>query len=120
MFGSLGGAEILMILVLALLLFGPRNLPQIGRSLGKGLSELRRATRDFKTSLENEVEMEQIHESRKGLSEKVTPAAVTRGVVARDETQPEPAAPKQTDPAQAESPGAKVPDPDAANEPRDA
>jgi len=59
MFGSLGGAEIALILVLALLLFGPRKLPQIGRTLGKSLSEFRRATHDFKLNLEQEVRLEE-------------------------------------------------------------
>jgi sec-independent protein translocase protein TatB len=64
MFGSLGGAEIALILVLALLLFGPRKLPQIGRMVGKSLSEFRRATHDFKLNLEQEVRIEEGRPSR--------------------------------------------------------
>jgi len=64
MFGSLGGGEIALILVLALLLFGPRKLPQIGRMLGKSLSEFRRATQDFKLNLEHEVRREEIAATR--------------------------------------------------------
>ena len=54
--------EILFILVLALLIFGPKKLPEIGRTLGRGLGEFRRATNDLKRTfdadiraLENEV-----------------------------------------------------------------
>lgn len=58
--GSIGGAELVLILLLALLLFGPRRLPQIGRSLGKVLGDLRKATTDFKSNLEREVDLEQV------------------------------------------------------------
>jgi sec-independent protein translocase protein TatA len=58
-FGSLGLPEILFILVLALLLFGPRRLPEIGRTIGKGLSEFRRATNDLKRSIETEIALEE-------------------------------------------------------------
>jgi len=44
MFPSLGMPEIILILVLALIIFGPRKLPEVGRSLGKTLNEFRRAT----------------------------------------------------------------------------
>ena len=64
MFGSLGGAELLIILVLALLLFGPRRLPEIGRTIGKGLSEFRKATSDFKANLEREVDLSEVKEAR--------------------------------------------------------
>lgn len=63
MFGSVGGTEFLLILVLALLLFGPRKLPQIGRSLGKAISEFRGATNEFKSALEHEVESERLRET---------------------------------------------------------
>jgi Tat protein translocase TatB subunit len=58
--GSIGGAELVLVLLLALLLFGPRRLPQIGRTLGKALADLRKATTDFKTNLEREVDLEQV------------------------------------------------------------
>ena len=58
--GSIGGGEIMLILVLALLLFGPRKIPGIGRSLGKTMAEFRKATRDFKLNLEREVDMEDL------------------------------------------------------------
>jgi TatA/E family protein of Tat protein translocase len=58
-FGSLGFTEIAVILVLALLLFGPKRLPEIGRTLGKGLAEFRRATNDLKRTFESEMELDQ-------------------------------------------------------------
>ncbi len=55
MLGSLGMQEILFILALALLIFGPKKLPEIGKTLGRGLGEFRKATTDLKRSLEREV-----------------------------------------------------------------
>jgi len=69
MFGSLGGAELLLILVLALLLFGPRKLPEIGRTIGRGLSEFRKATTDFKSSLEREVDLDEVKETRDSIAD---------------------------------------------------
>jgi TatA/E family protein of Tat protein translocase len=69
MFGSLGGAELLLILGLALLLFGPRKLPEIGRTIGRGLSEFRKATTDFKSSLEREVDLEEVKETRDSIAD---------------------------------------------------
>jgi len=55
MFGSLGVPEIILIFVIALILFGPRQMPQIGKSIGKALGEFRRASNDFKRTIEDEV-----------------------------------------------------------------
>ncbi len=55
MLGSLGFQEIALILVLALLIFGPRKLPEIGRTLGRSLGEFKKATSDLKRSIEQEV-----------------------------------------------------------------
>jgi Tat protein translocase TatB subunit len=60
MFGTLGGPELLLILVIALIVFGPRKLPEIGKSLGKMMVEFRRASNDFKRTLEDEVEAEKL------------------------------------------------------------
>jgi TatA/E family protein of Tat protein translocase len=56
--GSLGFAEILFILVLALLIFGPKRLPEVGRTLGRALGEFRRATSDLRRSIETEMAVE--------------------------------------------------------------
>jgi TatA/E family protein of Tat protein translocase len=58
MFGSIGGPELIVIFIIALLIFGPRKLPEIGKAIGKGLAEFKRATTEFKRSLESEVEEE--------------------------------------------------------------
>jgi TatA/E family protein of Tat protein translocase len=57
-FEFLGTTELLVIAVVALILFGPRKLPEIGRTVGKGLAEFRRASDDFKRTWEYEVEVE--------------------------------------------------------------
>jgi len=56
--GSLGMPEILMILVIALIIFGPRKLPELGKSLGQGLAHFRKASEDFKRQWEDEVDLE--------------------------------------------------------------
>ena len=60
MFGSLGFQELILIFLVALIVFGPRKLPDIGRSLGRALGEFRRATHDLKTTLEDEVHNEEV------------------------------------------------------------
>lgn len=56
---GLGTTELLVIVVVALILFGPRKLPQLSRSLGKSLGEFKRASEDFKTQWEKEVALEE-------------------------------------------------------------
>ena len=55
---NLGPSEILVILVIALIVFGPRKLPELGKSLGSAMAQFRRASDDFKRSWEQEVELE--------------------------------------------------------------
>src|SRR4051812_18389113 len=55
----LGTTELLVIAVVALIIFGPRKLPEIGRTVGKSLAEFKRASDDFKRTWEYEVEVEQ-------------------------------------------------------------
>lgn len=63
----LGTTELLVILIVALIIFGPRKLPQLSRSLGKSLAEFKRASEDFKTTWEKEVTLEEMgNEARIG------------------------------------------------------
>ena len=57
---NLGVPELLLILAVALIVFGPRKLPEIGRTLGKALGEFRRATDDLKNTIEREVRLEEL------------------------------------------------------------
>ena len=76
--GSLGWPEILMILVIALIVFGPRKLPELGKTLGQSLAQFRRASEDFKRQWEEEVETE-----RRRLD---TPTAVAHSSYASEST----------------------------------
>jgi TatA/E family protein of Tat protein translocase len=60
MFGSLGIPELLLIFVVILIVFGPRRLPEIGKTLGKALGEFRKATDDLKNTIEREVRLEEL------------------------------------------------------------
>jgi TatA/E family protein of Tat protein translocase len=56
---SLGSTELLFILVMALVFFGPRKLPQLSRSLGKNIADFRRASEDFKRTWDREASLEE-------------------------------------------------------------
>ena len=58
MFGSIGMPELLIIFVIALIIFGPRKLPELGKSLGRSLAEFRRASNDLRNTLEEEIRIE--------------------------------------------------------------
>src|SRR4249919_2059088 len=55
MFGSLGMPELIVIFVIALIVFGPRKLPELGRSLGRGIAEFKKATNELQNTLEEEI-----------------------------------------------------------------
>ena len=64
MFGSIGMPELIIILVIALIIFGPRKLPELGRSLGKSIGEFRKASNELKSTLEEEIRIEEQREQR--------------------------------------------------------
>jgi TatA/E family protein of Tat protein translocase len=74
MFGSLGLPELLMIFAVALIVFGPRRLPEIGKTLGKALNEFKKASEELKNTIEREVRVE---ETKQALSPLINPATYT-------------------------------------------
>ena len=93
MFGPLGLPELILIFAVALIVFGPRRLPEIGRTLGKALGEFKRATDELKNTIEREVAVEELKQIGPSM---VTPAQS----ISRSEPVVEPAEP----PAEAEAP----------------
>jgi sec-independent protein translocase protein TatA len=73
MFGSLGMPELIVIFVIALIIFGPRKLPELGKSLGKSIAEFKRASNELKSTLEEEIRMEE----QKTKQEEAAKAAAT-------------------------------------------
>jgi sec-independent protein translocase protein TatA len=58
MFGSVGVPELIIIFTIALIIFGPRKLPELGKSLGKSLAEFKRASNELKNTLDEEIRLE--------------------------------------------------------------
>jgi sec-independent protein translocase protein TatA len=59
MFGSIGMPELIIIFVIALIIFGPRKLPELGKSLGRSINEFKRASNELKSTLEDEIRIEE-------------------------------------------------------------
>src|SRR5512135_3119534 len=60
MFGSIGPTELILIFVIALLVFGPKKLPEIGKSVGKALREFKKASDEIKGRIEEEIQASEI------------------------------------------------------------
>ncbi len=58
MFGSIGMPELIIIFLVALIIFGPRKLPELGKSLGRSLTEFKRASNELRSTLEDEIRLE--------------------------------------------------------------
>jgi TatA/E family protein of Tat protein translocase len=65
MFGSIGMPELIIIFVIALIIFGPRKLPELGRSLGKSINEFKRASNELKNTLDEEIRVEEARSSER-------------------------------------------------------
>ena len=63
MFGSIGMPELIIILVIALIIFGPRKLPELGKSLGRSINEFKKASNDLQNTLEQEIKIEEQKEA---------------------------------------------------------
>ena len=90
--GPLGASEILILLVVALLLFGPRKLPELGRMVGRGMAEFRKASNELRDTIEQEVKSyENVIAPPSAATPPTspdTPTAPTAPVVASDDASP--------------------------------
>jgi len=113
MFGSLGATEILVLAVIGLLVFGPRRLPEMGRTLGRTLFEFRRAAMDLRTSIEREIHLEELKQTGRSIRDEVTaggvllapPAAGPTATAPPAAAPPAPASPSGGDPPTGSGPG---------------
>jgi TatA/E family protein of Tat protein translocase len=94
MFGTLGGPELFLILVIALIVFGPRKLPEIGKNLGRMMGEFRKASNDFQRTIEEEVEA--VNRATEPPHVEPPRAALPPAVEAQAETPAEPTVSRQT------------------------
>lgn len=94
MFGSIGMPELIIIFVIALIIFGPRKLPELGRSLGKSLAEFKRASNELKSTLEEEIRIEEQQrvETPKPVVVPTTAAVPAGEAVSATPAEPEPVA----------------------------
>jgi Tat protein translocase TatB subunit len=97
MFGNIGMQELIIIFVIALIIFGPRRLPDLGKSLGRSIAEFKRASNDLRNTLEEEIRVDEQRQTKSAAA----PAAPAAPANTDDQTSPvqaEPAAdPRATD-----------------------
>jgi sec-independent protein translocase protein TatA len=71
MFGNIGMPELLIILAIALLIFGPKKLPEVGKSLGRAIREFRRTSDELKERIEEEIRADEIKEIKEELKKDI-------------------------------------------------
>jgi sec-independent protein translocase protein TatA len=81
--GPIGMPELVIIFVIALIIFGPRKLPELGKSLGRSLNEFKRASNELKSTLEDEIRVEE-QRSATPAAPQPTPTPAPTETVARD------------------------------------
>ena len=93
MFGSIGMPELIIILVIALIIFGPRKLPELGRSLGRSINEFKKASNELRSTLEDEIRVEEQRDRTTAAASATPPAAtpppVDAATVSRTTTAPD-------------------------------
>jgi sec-independent protein translocase protein TatA len=87
MFGSIGMPELVIILVIALIIFGPRKLPELGRSLGRSIGEFKKASNELRSTLEEEIRIEEQRDSRSAMKAEQA-SAVAAGTATASPAEP--------------------------------
>ena len=90
MFGSIGMPELVIILVIALIIFGPRKLPELGKSLGKSINEFKKASTELQNTLEQEIKLEEQKDERAKTASAPAPAPAPAEVIDADGTHGQP------------------------------
>jgi len=71
MFGNIGPTELILIFIIALLVFGPKKLPEIGKSIGKAIREFRRTSEEIKSRIEEEIQASEVKDLGRELQDQV-------------------------------------------------
>jgi len=71
MFGNIGFPELLIIMVIALLIFGPKKLPEVGRSIGRALREFRKTSDEIKGKIEEEIQAEEFKDIKEEIEKDI-------------------------------------------------
>ena len=69
MFGNIGLPEMILIMTVALIVFGPKKLPEIGRTIGKAIREFKKSTEDIKNRFEEQIKMDELKDIRNDLKD---------------------------------------------------
>jgi TatA/E family protein of Tat protein translocase len=92
MFGNIGFPELLIILAIALLIFGPKKLPEVSKSIGRAVREFRRASDEIKGKIEQEIQASEFKdikdELKKDLTQDITKEATEEKEEKKDEEGP--------------------------------
>jgi TatA/E family protein of Tat protein translocase len=102
---NLGLPEMIFIFLLALIIFGPKKLPEIGRQIGKAMNDFKRASNEFKSQIEGEIRNLELEEAVKHEAQILPPqGSVPNTAVAAHDPEPAPEAPPPTNGAAKDSP----------------
>jgi TatA/E family protein of Tat protein translocase len=71
MFGNIGFPELLIILAIALLIFGPKKLPEVGKSIGRAIREFRKASDEIKEKIDQEIQADEFREIKEELKKDI-------------------------------------------------
>src|SRR5438876_1806372 len=107
--GNLGWSEMFFIVVFALIIFGPRRIPEIAKVLGKTMAQLRNASEEFKRTWESEIEREAIKDQKQQAANSTAPTNTVPQEAAATNTEAAATNPYETIPPEPESAQAHPP-----------